>query len=392
MIFSVIATTVANLEVGDKICIEGYIMDFFCINRGRLLDRGLKTLEFPHRHSLHCLLDVGSCINDRSPFEILIDPKEEGALYSRGFQLTDKSKQDMMTLARRVGSCSTCDNNYNGQISDGFRAVVNGEIVNLNLDNDDPPIIEAIDMEWSNNLVEEDPCVAMFNMTNVIDDLGDNVTDFFSDEGADVDLRAMHLLHGSLMLIAWGFLLPLGAMTARFFKHRPDSIWFDIHKACQIFGLLLACVGWGIALVNFTALNDIGFHTYRHAVCGMVTMVLGLLQPLNAILRPHPPAEGESKTKFRSIWEIVHKGSGYLTLALAGVTIILGTLSLPDPKDQTTFQTTYIVGCLGGLVLVVSWMMNDKKKLASSEDDGKKRPSAQARQRAKDDINGLSKY
>ena len=128
LILSVAAKTViADLEVGDKICVEGFIMDYFCIARGRLLNNGRPTLEEPDTHSLHCLLDVGSCINDRSPFEVLIDPMEGGdGLYSRGFRLTDQSKADMITLARRVGSCSTCDNGNRGQIEEGFRAVING--------------------------------------------------------------------------------------------------------------------------------------------------------------------------------------------------------------------------------------------------------------------------
>ena len=128
MVFSAAATTktVADLDVGDKICVEGFVMDYFCIARGRLLDSGLPTLEQPDRHTVHCLLDVNSCINDRSPFEILIDPMEgSDGLYSRGFRLTDKSKADVMALGRSVGSCSKCDNGYNGQISRGFRAVLN---------------------------------------------------------------------------------------------------------------------------------------------------------------------------------------------------------------------------------------------------------------------------
>lgn len=224
-------------------------------------------------------------------------------------------------------------------------------------------------MKWSNNL-GSDPCLEMFNMTNVIDKIDEAGSNFtFSTETGEVDLRSMHMLHGSLMLIAWGFLLPMGAVFARFFKHRPKGLWYDVHKGCQIVGLIMAIIGWYIALTNFSALSDVGFVTYRHAVCGMTTMVLGILQPLNAILRPHPPEEGESKSQSRAIWEVIHKGSGYVALALASATIILGTLSLPDPADQTKFQVAYFVGCIGALVLGLAWMVMDKKKYPEDEKD-----------------------
>jgi hypothetical protein len=53
-------------------------------------------------------------------------------------------------------------------------------------------------------------------------------------------------------------------------------------------------------------------------------MVLGLLQPLNAVLRPHPPAKGAQRSPPRLLWEVLHKGSGYCALLLAVAAIFLG--------------------------------------------------------------------
>jgi hypothetical protein len=39
------------------------------------------------------------------------------------------------------------------------------------------------------------------------------------------------------MLIGWGFLLSSGTLFAKFFKRRPDALWFRIHHV-----RLLACV------------------------------------------------------------------------------------------------------------------------------------------------------
>jgi uncharacterized membrane protein len=351
--------TASALEVGDNICTEGYIMDFFCINQMRMIDNGLVTLEQPDRHSVHCLVEVGSCINERSPFEVLIDPVVPGAQYSRGWRMTESSKEDMIMLAQGIGSCRTCVNGYDSSMqSSGFRAVLNATVLDLNEDVEGPPLIEVNGMAHSNNL-GDDPCKAIFNMTDIVDELGSNSTLF--SIGVQTNLRAKHLAHGSLMLIAWGFLLPMGAFAARFLKHRPDGLWFHIHKASQVVGLLFAIAGWIIALRNFNVFADIGYNNYRHGICGMVTMVLGLLQPLNAIIRPHAPNGDEAKPPSRFFWELVHKGGGYLAVVLAVATIILGTLILPDPSDQTSFQLAFGI-LIGVLLAVVAWMMFDKSK------------------------------
>jgi hypothetical protein len=178
--------------------------------------------------------------------------------------------------------------------------------------------------------------------------------------GSGSNLQQKHLIHGSLMLIGWGFLLPSGTLFAKFFKHRPDALWFRIHRACQITGLFIAVIGWIIALRNFQVWGDKGYNNYRHGVCGGVTMFLGLLQPFNAILRPHAPEEGESPTTGRKLWEVLHKSVGYVAVLLAAVTIGLGTTILPDVEDQRRFQLAYGIGCGGMLFLLFVAIQHDK--------------------------------
>jgi len=49
-------------------------------------------------------------------------------------------------------------------------------------------------------------------------------------------------VHGVLVIIGWGFFLPTGAIIAKFGKHRPDAVWFKIHRVVQPLGLLLALI------------------------------------------------------------------------------------------------------------------------------------------------------
>lgn len=123
--------------------------------------------------------------------------------------------------------------------------------------------------------------------------------------------------------------------------------------------LSLSLCTQAIALKNFDVFQFKGFNSYKHGVLGMVTMSLGLFQPLNAILRPHFDPDSPKST-LRTVWEYFHKGTGYAALLLAVVTIGYGTVSLPDPDDQKTFQMAYGIGAGGILFLLCVVLQCDR--------------------------------
>jgi len=182
------------------------------------------------------------------------------------------------------------------------------------------------------------------------------------------------MAHAILMLLGWGFLLPSGTLMAKYFKHRPDGMWFKLHRGIQTLGLLLALLGWIIALVNFNVFKDYGLVNYQHGICGMTVMILGLLQPLNALLRPHgPESPSDEKSKKRVVWELWHKTSGWVAVGLAIPTIALGTMTLAQPKDQTMFQVGYGVGCGGALLLLIAFIFYDKKNYEQEHEEQKQK-------------------
>jgi hypothetical protein len=317
-------------------------------------------------HSFHCLIDVPSCVN--SHFDVLLEPAEPGQLYTRGFRLDDPSQAKAVELAKQVGMCDTCV----GDQPKGFRAAMTATVSEMNsADGSVPPTITIKQIMNSNEYVGTDTsaCQALYGMEDITDMKTSSGGSFLdglavnpnNGNSAQAKFRKRTLAHGSLMLVGWGLLLPSGTITARFFKHRPDGLWFKIHRALQIFGLLLALAGWVIALVSFSVFGNKGLTNYRHGICGMVVMVLGLLQPINAFLRPHPPKDGEEKSSLRQGWECLHKSSGWIAVALAVPTIVLGTMSLPNPETTRTFQIAYGGGCWGLLVLLTGYIMYDKK-------------------------------
>lgn len=134
------SSTEVTFQVGDKVMVTGFIMDRFCIELGMLLDApSIRTLEEPNLHSLHCLVDVISCAE--SPYEVLLDPAPgSNSDYTRGFVLDEEGKALVITKAREVGVCDTCDGT--GTWEKGFRAEIHGTIEALGQDGE-PPIISV---------------------------------------------------------------------------------------------------------------------------------------------------------------------------------------------------------------------------------------------------------
>lgn len=152
--------------------------------------------------------------------------------------------------------------------------------------------------------------------------------------------------HGRLMVLAWAFLLPLGVMTARFFKVLPGQdwprrldhkAWWHAHRALQYLGVVAMSVGivlaWGHA-AGATALAR------WHAWTGWTLLAFGWLQvvggwlrgskggPTDAVLR----GDHYDMTLRRRCFERLHKGLGYTALALAMATIVLGLAVADAPR------------------------------------------------------------
>lgn len=169
-----------------------------------------------------------------------------------------------------------------------------------------------------------------------------------------VEVDSKFVVHAWLMTIGWGVLIPLGVLTARFLKSKPNKLWFKLHRAIQTTGLVFAIIGLVLAVQAVGNKGGNGQHfagtNKSHKVLGLVVMVLGIQQPLFAIFRPHPPKDGETTSGMRAAWEILHKGSGYVAVVLAVAVIFLGmdALKMLSDKSQTVGKAIYgsVVGLL----------------------------------------------
>ena len=111
-------------------------MDDFCIERGTLFDnQDLVTLENPDQHSVHCLVDVQSCVT--SPWEILSDPMMGGDMmtYGRTIRVDGESRDKLVDVAKDASSttanppCTECTGD--GTLGRGLRTTVRGRLLNV---------------------------------------------------------------------------------------------------------------------------------------------------------------------------------------------------------------------------------------------------------------------
>lgn len=168
------------------------------------------------------------------------------------------------------------------------------------------------------------------------------------------DIAREKVLHGVLMVLGWGVLLPGGVLIARYLKWK-GKIWIKLHIGMQILGLAFGIAGLALALVQF---GPLGGSLGGHGLMGLLVSVLGVLQPLNGVFRPK---KGSILTPRRRVWEVVHKGLGWFALALAVPTLVTGMLTLDKqegialPTALPGFLCAYAT-VLALLVLGAGWM------------------------------------
>lgn len=142
----------------------------------------------------------------------------------------------------------------------------------------------------------------------------------------------------------------------------------------QPLGLVFVTVGFLIALFNFDVFSAGSGISFIHGSLGSAIMALGLFQPLNAFVRPHPNEEGQPRNVKRTIWEFVHKGCGYGACLFAVLNIIIGTTLLPNVNDQSKYQMAYGIGAGTIFTVLVAFAIREKRNVNVMDDKGQTSP------------------
>ncbi|KAL3655436.1 hypothetical protein CASFOL_001222 [Castilleja foliolosa] len=169
---------------------------------------------------------------------------------------------------------------------------------------------------------------------------------------AEEDLRPVLAVHGFMMFLAWGILLPGGIMAARYLKHMKDDNWFKIHVNLQYSGLAIVFLGFLFAVAELRGLT---FDSV-HVKFGMLAILLAVAQPVNAYLRPKKPSPGEEASSRRVIWEYSHFITGRCAIVVGIAALISGMKHLGERYgDENVHGLSWalIVWFLIGALIVI---------------------------------------
>ena len=152
--------------------------------------------------------------------------------------------------------------------------------------------------------------------------------------------------HGRAMVLAWGVLVPLGALLARFFKvmpgqdwpHRLDNpAWWHGHRALAGVAVALTLIGagwmWGRAEAS-------GAAAASHRLLGLVLVAAGLAQVALGLLRGSKGGPTDARlrgdhydmTPRRIAFERAHKSIGWLAWTLSVPCTVLGLVLADAPR------------------------------------------------------------
>lgn len=143
---------------------------------------------------------------------------------------------------------------------------------------------------------------------------------------AEQDLRPVLAVHGFMMFLAWGILLPGGILAARYLKHVKGDGWYQIHVYLQYSALAIIMLALLFAIAELH-----GFYvTSLHVKFGLAAILLACLQPVNAFFRPGKPVDGEEVSSKRLFWEYGHAISGRSGVVVGAAALFTGMKHLGE--------------------------------------------------------------
>jgi hypothetical protein len=160
-------------------------------------------------------------------------------------------------------------------------------------------------------------------------------------------------LHGVLMYIAWGLLLPLGALLGRYYR-QYWPFWFILHIICHSLGVLLTVAGFVLIFL----VGSYSEPNFAHAIVGIVLTAILIHQFLNGIFHPCVDRENgqtpkEDKSVYRRCWEVYHATSGFLAVAIGLGEVTLGVFLVVAPFE------VWVTWCALGLAWIATFFIHE---------------------------------
>lgn len=172
-------------------------------------------------------------------------------------------------------------------------------------------------------------------------------------------------VHGIINAVSWGFLMPVGAITARYMKvfQSADPAWFYAHIICQSSAYLLGIAGAGTGI--YLGNKSHGIQHSTHRTIGILLLVLGFIQVLALKLRP------KKEHKYRIWWNFYHHSVGYAIIILSIFNIFEGFNILNPLKIwRLVYACTLIaLGAIAAILEVVTCVIviRQRRKIENPE-------------------------
>ncbi|KAI3859176.1 hypothetical protein MKW92_001225 [Papaver armeniacum] len=167
-----------------------------------------------------------------------------------------------------------------------------------------------------------------------------------SGGGVAVDSRTKFKnVHGVLNVVAWGIMMPVGAMAARYLKvfNSMGAAWFYIHITTQSSAYIIGIAGWATGLVLGS--KSPGIQHSAHKNIGIT------------LFPDH---------KYRFYWNIYHRLTGCVVIVLSIVNIFKGFDILEPEKKWKNLYIGALI-CLGVIAVLLeafTWYVVLKRKKA----------------------------
>jgi len=161
--------------------------------------------------------------------------------------------------------------------------------------------------------------------------------------GSNTNTIDMVKAHACLMVIAWICFAGIGVIVARHFKPlwhnstiNSQKVWFRIHRLLMVSAVVFTIIG---IILIFVAREGFSESAGPHAITGLVTLGLAVLNPILALFRPHPDAPR------RPYFNYIHWFVGSAARIIGIVTVFLGVdLAMLDlPEWDTWVLVGYVV-------------------------------------------------
>lgn len=214
-------------------------------------------------------------------------------------------------------------------------------------------IIWAMGARWSDNLSES-------NMHSAASSRPVRVFLKRGSAEAMEDLRPVLAVHGFMMFLAWGILLPGGILAARYLKHVKGDGWYQLHVYLQYSGLAIVLLGFLFAVAELQGLH----FDSLHVKFGMAAILLACVQPVNAYMRPKKPTNGEEVSSKRLVWEYAHFITGRSAIVVGFVALVTGMKHLGERYGGENVHGLYwaLIGWFIVGALMVLYLEHCEKK------------------------------